>query len=64
MKKRYIYFSPTHEAKEFKSLADMRDYAQDPAHNGDYYIANPETFRSYHRNRENMLKTYDDSRDT
>jgi hypothetical protein len=63
-KKIYTYFSPSHEAKRFPSLEAMREFAQDPAHVGDYYIGVPATQRSYHRNRENMLNTFDDSHDT
>ena len=59
--KRYTYFSPAHVATSFPSLEAMREFAQDPTHNGDYYIGVPATFRSYHYNRENILKKFDDT---
>lgn len=64
MKKRYVYYAPNEKPREFKSLAEMREYAQDTAHNGDYYIGVPDTFRSYHYNRANILKKFDDSHNT
>lgn len=60
-KKRYTYFSPSHEATRFPSLEAMREFAQDPAHDGDYYISVPATQRAYHYHRENILKKFYDT---
>lgn len=67
MKKRYIYFHEdphVRTIKEFNSLAEMREFATDTTHNGDYYIGVPSSARSYHYTRDNILNKFDDTLNT
>ena len=58
--KYYTYICSTY-CKTFETLDEMRHFATNVTHTGHYYIGTGT--RTYHRTREQMLNTFDDTLD-